>query len=123
MASCSSRCKVIGSIGFLNREAMKAFNLSDYATAEFLLFQARQMVQGANAPVVLEAKTRNNLGLVLQAKGDVQGADRNYRRALVLIRRRIGKDNRLYRVVERNYRRSQQAQLDTLLTGLGIQVA
>lgn len=123
MASCSSRCKVIGSIGRLNREAMQAFNLTDYGTAEFLLFQANQMVHGVNAPAIMEAKTRNNLGLVQQARGDVTRAETSYLRALTLIRERIGEENRLYRAVERNFRSNQEQQLHVLLEGMGIRVA
>lgn len=123
MARCVSRCKIIGAIGFLNREAMKAFNASDHETAEFLLSQARQMVLNIEAPSILEAKTANNLGLVQQAAGNLHDAGVNYRRALALIRGRIGKDNRLYRVVERNYRHSQEQQIQTLLSGVGAKVA
>ncbi|MCK9240457.1 tetratricopeptide repeat protein [Desulfocurvus sp.] len=107
-AECSGgcRCKVLGRIRDLSRAGMQALDIGSHGEAERLLREALDLGRTVGAGAVIDAKTRNCLGIVLHSAGRMVEALAEYHRALTLIEGRVGVDNRLYRVVAANSRKA-----------------
>ena len=56
-----------------------------------------------------EAKMRNNLGLVLLLDSRLEDARREFGLALGLVENKLGRENKLYKTIEGNFRRAQAA--------------
>lgn len=103
------RCKALGRITRMCRDAMAAFEAGDFSGAEALLRQALDLGRDIGAGPVIAAKTRNGLGIVLHGAGRHAEARAQYAAALALVRDRVGTDNRLYGVISANSRRVGRA--------------
>jgi hypothetical protein len=100
------RCKILGRIRDLSRAGMQALDDGSHGEAERLLREALDLGRSVGAGAVIDAKTRNCLGIVLHSSGRMIEALAEYHRALTLIEGRVGVDNRLYRVVAANSRKA-----------------
>lgn len=103
------RCKLLGRIRDLSRAGMQALANGAHGEAERLLREALALGRDARAGAVIDAKTRNCLGIVLHSAGRMVEALAQYHTALTLIEARVGVDNRLYRVVAANSRKAAGA--------------
>ena len=89
------------SIQNLCRDGMSAAGAGNFAGAGFLLRQALRQA-GAIASPVLEAKILNSLGVVSLMRGRGAEAAPHLALALEKVERRVGKNNKLYAVIESN---------------------
>ncbi|EMG36009.1 hypothetical protein PCS_03208 [Desulfocurvibacter africanus PCS] len=85
----------------LNKAGMEALNRGDYLTATELLIRAARKAEALGSDV-LQAKIRNNLGLLMQAQGLRDQAATNFRLAQRHTAKRLGMDNSLYARITNN---------------------
>lgn len=85
----------------LSRSGMRACARGDLLNADFLLNQALQQAIGMQS-AVLEAKLRNNLGLVCRLSGRMDEAEAHFSEAANKLVARIGKKGALYQALQRN---------------------
>ncbi|MFO7595113.1 MAG: tetratricopeptide repeat protein [Desulfocurvibacter africanus] len=85
----------------LNKDGMEALNRGDYLTATELLIQAAHKAEALGSDV-LQAKIRNNMGLLMQAQGLHDQAVMNFRLAQRHTAKRLGTDNSLYARITTN---------------------
>lgn len=88
-------------ISIYNKRGMEAYRQGRIDDALSDLEEAVRLAFFRGVPVHA-AKLRNNLALVLLASGRREQARKELRTALDEVERRIGRDNKLYGVIERN---------------------
>jgi Flp pilus assembly protein TadD len=91
---------------------MRLFDNDESVLAERMQRQALVLVAELGGMPVLEAKIRNNLGVILTCSGRLDEAEAELGRALELIRARIGDGNRVHQIVRMNLRTTLNRQLD-----------
>ncbi|MEA1968711.1 MAG: tetratricopeptide repeat protein [Thermodesulfobacteriota bacterium] len=91
----------LDSIGYLNRAGMAAGNKGRFKEAEKNLKSALGKIYGIGLKC-LEPKILNNLGLIYAMEGRWDKSLFYYNDALEIIEERIGKDNSLYRIIQKN---------------------
>lgn len=85
----------------LSRSGMQACSQGDLLNADFLLSQALQQAIGMKSDV-LEAKLRNNLGIVCRLSGRLNEAETHFITALHKLTARIGEKGALYQALRKN---------------------
>lgn len=85
----------------LCKEGMRACDKGDLENAAFQLHMALRLARSHGHPL-LEAKVRNNMGLVLHLKGEHDKALQHLRLARLITERNAGRDNALFRRITGN---------------------
>lgn len=109
---CPGRCRTLRLVGSLCRGGMRLFDNDESVLAERMQRQALILVAELGGMPVLEAKIRNNLGVILTCSGRLDEAEAEFGRALELIIARIGDGNRVHQIVRMNLRKTLNRQLD-----------
>lgn len=89
-------------MGMFNQVGMRLHRQGQHQAALTLLGLALRQSLKMGVPMH-EAKIRNNMALVLAASGRAHLAQRILARALRLVVRKVGADNRFYRVLYNNF--------------------
>lgn len=88
-------------IGALSKAGMTAMAEGNYMNAEFMMHQAIRRAEQLGVDAYT-AKLKNNFGIILNVQGKKQEAASYFDDALTTIARKIGTENKLYRVIEAN---------------------
>ena len=107
---CSGRCRTLLYISGLWREGLREFEDGDQARGEFLQRKALAVLGELGGFPVIEAKIRNNLGVILCCAGRSAEARWEFSQALTLLSGRIAPGSRFQEVVVRNYKQSLASQ-------------
>ncbi len=100
---CSGRCRTLVHAANTWREGMQAFGQGDAATGELMQRKALAIVAELGGFPVLEAKIRNNLGVILGCAGRNAEARWEFSQALTLLSGRVDPGSRFHEVIARNY--------------------
>ena len=99
---CSGGCRAKALTGF-NKQGMSACQAGRLEEAVDLLKQGVALAQKSKVDMY-EAKMRNNLGLVFILMHRLEEAAEQFDRALELVDSRLGRENSLYKRIERQRR-------------------
>lgn len=103
---CSGRCRTLLYISGLWREGLREFEAGDQARGEFLQRKALAVLAELGGFPVIEAKIRNNLGVILCCAGRNAEARWEFSQALTLLSSRVVPGSRFHEVIARNYKQS-----------------
>jgi len=101
--ACCGRCKTMRIVTSLWRGGMYAFDRNDATLAETMQRQALEMLGDLGGMAVVEARIRNNLGVILSCSGRRSEAEREFARALRLLEGRVDPATRFHRVIAGNH--------------------
>lgn len=109
--------KQLKEIGHLNRSGMQAGNNEDFKDAHERLESALKLSEKLGKHC-LEAKIRNNMGILFAMQGKWDKALFAYDDAMEIIDRQYGKDNFFYRLLQKNILQILQPDLPVGLSKL-----
>lgn len=101
--SCCGRCKTARIITSLWRGGMHAFERQDVALAETMQRQALGMLKELGGMAVVEARIRNNLGVIFSCTGRAGEAEQEFAAALRLLEGRVDPSTRFHQVIAGNH--------------------
>lgn len=102
-SGCSGRCRTLRYISDLWKEGMREFTAGDAAKGESLQRKALALLAELGGFPVVEAKVRNNLGVILSCAGKNAEARWEFSQALTLLYGRVDPGSRFHEVIARNY--------------------
>ena len=101
--ACCGRCKTVRIVTSLWRGGMHAYERQDVKLAETMQRQALDMLAPLGGMAVVEARVRNNLGIILSTTNRRPEAAVEFGRALHLLEGRIDPASRFYQVIANNH--------------------
>ncbi|HWR03369.1 MAG TPA: hypothetical protein VN419_05060 [Humidesulfovibrio sp.] len=100
---CSGRCRTLLYVSNLWKEGMSVFQAGDAAQGELLQRKALALLAELSGFPVVEAKIRNNLGVILSCSGRDTEARWEFVQALTLLSGRVEPGTRFHQVIANNY--------------------
>lgn len=101
--ACCGRCKTLRLVTSLWRGGMYAFDRNDVILAETMQRQALEMLGSLAGMAVVEARIRNNLGVILSCSGRRDAAEKEFAMALSLLEGRVDPATRFHQVIRGNH--------------------
>ena len=101
--ACCGRCKAMRLVTSLWRGGMYAFDRNDAGLAETMQRQALEMLGELGGMAVVEARIRNNLGVILSCTQRRAAAAQEFARALSLLEGRVDPASRFHRIIAGNH--------------------
>lgn len=103
---CAWRCATIRQANETGRQGMLALSRGDLALAETLQRKALGLLFSLGGFDVLRARLHNNLGVVLSSAARPAEAQREFARALYLVRGRVDEASRFHQALSANHRQT-----------------
>lgn len=100
---CSGRCRTLLYVSGLWKEGMRVFQAGDPAQGELLQRKALALLAELGGFPVVEAKIRNNLGVILSCSGRDTEARWEFIQAMTLLSGRVEPGTRFHQVIANNY--------------------
>lgn len=100
--SCCGRCKTVRVMNSLWRGGMYALERNDVILAETMQRQALEMLGSLGGMPVVEARIRNNLGIILSTSGRRGEAEKEFAAALRLLKGRVEPSSRFHQIIAGN---------------------
>jgi len=94
-------------VSTLWKDGMKALDQGQPDLAEAMQRRALSIVLGLGGFAVLEARIRNNLGVILSCGGRGAEAEQEFARALFLLQGRVDPQTRFHQVISGNHRKTK----------------
>ena len=101
--ACCARCKTMRVVTSLWRGGMHAYERKDTVLAETMQRQALEMLGTVGGMAVVEARIRNNLGVILSTTNRRSAAEQEFSLALRLLEGRVDPATRFHQVIANNH--------------------